>query len=441
MAMLSSRPILWDIYEEHLGEAAWLWGEWEQSLDSPLYSIADVAIGPEERLLAHLDGLVLGGAPVAQKLLLPALTSDDLGQVAAAAWALVQAEDADHQDAVVEALGTAPAPVQAAIGRALWLSPAADISRLLPLWSDGPPPLRALIFDVFGPREPQWVRERLDPMFRSGQPPLVAAALRAVRRIRDREFTDPVRFALQYPHPEVHQEILTTGLALGLKETWGLCRTIAAAPGPNRRLALGLLAISPDPKDRDFVRSLAANSGAGRDAVWAMGFCADVKAVDGLLQAMSNPETAKIAGEGFTAITGVPLVGALTKPGKTVGPEVEEVGLDDPPPVVRADDYLLRAQPGGRGEMVGQGAQRLPPGDPLHPRAAPPDGRAAAGPDDGGDLAARSAVDRADHLAGECPARGAQGLGQEPALRQLAQIPKPVMVDRKMAAMHQQTLK
>ena len=162
MAMPSSRPILWDIYEEHLSEAAWLWGEWEQSLDSPLYSIADVAIGPEERLLAHLDGLVLGGAPVAQKLLLPALASEDLGEVAAAAWALAQAEDADHQDAVVEALAAAPPPVQAAIGRALWLSPAADISRLLPLWNDGSPALRALILDVFGPREPQWVRERLD---------------------------------------------------------------------------------------------------------------------------------------------------------------------------------------------------------------------------------------------------------------------------------------
>ena len=38
------RPILWDIYEEHFSEAAWLWGEWEQSLDSPLYSLGDVAI-------------------------------------------------------------------------------------------------------------------------------------------------------------------------------------------------------------------------------------------------------------------------------------------------------------------------------------------------------------------------------------------------------------
>jgi hypothetical protein len=30
---LPARPILWSIFEEHLSEAAWLWGEWEQSLD------------------------------------------------------------------------------------------------------------------------------------------------------------------------------------------------------------------------------------------------------------------------------------------------------------------------------------------------------------------------------------------------------------------------
>ena len=438
--MPSSRPILWDIYEEHLSEAAWLWGEWEQSLDSPLYSIADVAIGPEERLRAHLDGLVLGGAPVAQKLLLPALANEDLGEVAAAAWALAQAEGADHQDAVVEALAAAPPPVQAAIGRALWLSPAADISRLLPLWNDGSPPLRALIFDVFGPREPQWVRERLDPMFRSGQPPLVAAALRAVRRIRDRDFTDPVRFALQYPHPEVHQEILTTGLALGLKETWGLCRTIAAAPGPNRRLALGLLAISPDPKDRDFVRSLAADSGAGRDAVWAMGFCADVKAVDGLIQAMSNPETAKIAGESFTGITGVPLVGALTKPGETVGPEVEEVGLDDPPPVVRADDYLPEPNPEAVAKWWDKERNRYHPviryiqGQPRQTDALRPALTTAA-------TWRREVLSTELTISLVSAPRLELGDWARNQIRQLAQIPKPVMVDRKMAAMHQQTLK
>jgi uncharacterized protein (TIGR02270 family) len=437
---LPARPILWSIFEEHLSEAAWLWGEWEQSLDSPLYAITDVAIGPEERLLAHLDGLVLGGAPVARKLLLPLLGSEDQGEVAAAAWALLQAEDADHQDAVVAALGQAPPPAQAAIGRAIWLSPAADISRLLPLWNDGSPAVQAMILDLFAPREPQWVRERLDPALRSGQPSLVAAALRAVRRARDREFGDHVRFALADPRPEVQREVMPTGLALGLKETWSLCRAVAAAPGENCRLALGLLAIGPDPKDRDYVRGRAADPEAGRHAIWALGFCADVKAVDALVEAMANPEIAKLAGEAFTAITGVALAGPLATPGETAGPDVEEVSLDAPPPVVRPEDHL----PEPRVEAVAKWWKGERPryhpvvryihGQPRNTEALRP-------------ALASVATWRREVLATEltislvsAPRVELRDFARN-QLRQLAQMPKPVLVDRKLLAMHQQTLR
>src|SRR5437660_61433 len=130
MPTAGARPIPWDIYEEHLSEAGWLWGEWERAMDSAIYALADVVVGPEERLAAHLDGLVLGGGRVAQKLLLPALAGDDADLCAAAAWALVQSEDGDHQEAVVDALAKAEPPVRAAVARALLRSPKLDISRV-----------------------------------------------------------------------------------------------------------------------------------------------------------------------------------------------------------------------------------------------------------------------------------------------------------------------
>jgi uncharacterized protein (TIGR02270 family) len=435
-----TRPILWDIYEEHLGEAAWLWGEWEQALDSALYAVGDVAIGPEERLLAHLDGLVLGGQRVAQKLLLPALGNDDLGLVAAATWALVQAEDADHQDAVVEALAAAPPPAQAAMGRALWLAPRADISRLLPLWNDGSPTLRAMIVDIFSPREPLWVRERLDSAFRSGHPTLIAAALRAVRRTRDREFVEHVRFALQYQQPEILRESLVTGLSLQMKDTWAACRAAAGAPGDDCRLALGLLAISPDLKDRDLVRGRAADAAVARHALWALGFCADVKAVDFLVQAMAKPEHARVAGESFTAITGVPLAGTLVKPGETVGPEVEEVKDDDPPPVVRSEDYLPEPRVEAVVKLWEKERARYHPvvryvgGLPRNTEALRP-------------TLTTAATWRRQVLATEL----ALSLVNPPQvelrdwaknqLGQLAQLAKPKADDRKLLAMHAQTLK
>jgi uncharacterized protein (TIGR02270 family) len=340
------RPIPWDIYEEHLSESAWLWQEWEQALDSPLYALGDVVVGPEERLHAHLDGLVLGGARVAEKLLLPALGKEEPGEISAAAWALVQAEDADHQDAVIKALASAEPPVQQAIARALSLCPRLDLSRLVQHWSGGAGPLRALILDGFGPREPAWVREHLDQALRSGQAPLVAAGLRAVRRLRERTYLDHVQLALQSEDAEVRREAISAGLVLGAKAAWIACRSIAATPGPGPivRFTLGVLGSSPDPNDRAFVRGKIADAEAGQHAIWASGFAGDVEAADLIVQAMADEEKAPLAGEALAAITDVAIAGALAKPGETEGPEKEEVAEDAPPPEVRPEDHLPMPQ-------------------------------------------------------------------------------------------------
>src|SRR5262245_29573732 len=79
----------WDILEEHLDEAEFLWGMWEHALRAPNYDLDEVARGPEERLLAHLDGLVAGGPAVAPRLLVPALDAREPHRVAAAAAALL----------------------------------------------------------------------------------------------------------------------------------------------------------------------------------------------------------------------------------------------------------------------------------------------------------------------------------------------------------------
>jgi uncharacterized protein (TIGR02270 family) len=337
MPAVLARPILWDIYQEHLDEAAWLWGEWESSLDSAVYSIVDVAVGPEERLLAHLDGLLLGGSPVAEKLLVPALGGEDPGLVAAAAWALVQAEGADYQDKVVEALA-AGGPSAPAIGRALMLSPRADISRLIPLWEGATPALRALILDTFAPREPDWVRQRVQAALLSGKLALVSAGLRAVRSFRDEVFKDHVQLSMQLDDPAGFRAALSAGLCLGLPITWDVCRMAADGQGDACRFPLALLASSPDPNDRALVRAKVADPEVAVNALWALGFSGDVEAADLLVASLDK--AGPVAGEALSAITGLVVEGPLRKPGETHGPDEDEVGLDDPAPVVRPEDAL-----------------------------------------------------------------------------------------------------
>jgi len=190
--MPAPKQLLWDIFEEHLDEAAFLWGQWERALDAANYTLAEVASGPEARLLAHLDALVLGGPEVAEELLLPALAGEEPGLVAAAAWALVQAEPAaheggvDHQDAVIAALVGGGPPASAAIARALRLSPRADLGRIARLWREGAPAARAVAFDLIAPNEPAWAREQFEPVLGGADAPARASALRALRRAPDR---------------------------------------------------------------------------------------------------------------------------------------------------------------------------------------------------------------------------------------------------------------
>src|ERR1700684_3963407 len=135
MKAARQRPILWDLYEEHLSEAVFLWETWEASLQAANYGLYDVVVGPEARLAAHLAALVLGGRAGAEKLLLPALGGDGADLVSPVAWALLQAEDGDYFDAVLGALAGAEPPKAAAIARAMALSRhPAIVQRLSAFW-------------------------------------------------------------------------------------------------------------------------------------------------------------------------------------------------------------------------------------------------------------------------------------------------------------------
>ncbi|HXI56147.1 MAG TPA: TIGR02270 family protein [Polyangia bacterium] len=340
MTTADGRPIPWDIYEEHLDEAGWLWGAWERAMDSAIHTLGDVIDGPEERLAAHLDGLVLGGRRVAERLLLPALEGDDANLSAAAAWALVQGEDADHQDAVVDALVAAPPPARLAMARALVLSPRIDISRVARLWHVGPPALRPMILGIFGRREPDWVRAQVEAAFRDGEPTLVAAAWRAVRTVPDPQALSYLDESLRSAEPAVRAEALITGVALGSRAAWEACREAAMAADDGCRVPLALLAVSPHAQDRGRVRARVDEPSIRAHALWALGFAGEVEDGDRLVEMIGDPQAAPVAGEALSTMTGIAIDGPFVVRAETRGPQGDEVGDDDPPPVVRQEDHL-----------------------------------------------------------------------------------------------------
>src|SRR3990172_2746207 len=99
--------MLRDIVEEHLGEGAFLWTQWERALVSPRCALAEVAAGPEERLVAHLDGISLASAEELQQLLGRSLGKKAPGTVFIAALALLGAQGTGATDEMERSLAAA----------------------------------------------------------------------------------------------------------------------------------------------------------------------------------------------------------------------------------------------------------------------------------------------------------------------------------------------
>jgi len=345
-----ARPILWDIYEEHLDEAAFLWGQWERAMDAAHYTLDEVIDGPEERLRAHLDGLVLGGKPVAEKLLIPALADDDEGKVTTAAWALLQAEDADHLDLVFGALSRAEKKEpRMALARAFELAERPDlVARLAPQLEASPPAVQAMIVNVLSAglapappgQSPAWPFP-IDTFLQSRQQELLIAALRALCRAPDPVQAHLVERALASPYVAIRDVAIEAGLLMGLRAARTACSKLVSRNASGARLPLGVLASGGEPIDvAALIRKLDVES-MRRDALWALGFAGTVQAAEAVLAWIADDKVDKVAGEAFATITGVRIAGPLAQigqPDNSAPPEVED---DDAPiPVVLPEDSL-----------------------------------------------------------------------------------------------------
>jgi uncharacterized protein (TIGR02270 family) len=341
----TKRPIPWELHQAHLDEGAFLWEQWELSLEAANYTLGEVAVGPEERLLAHLDALVLGGAPVAKKLLVPALADPALARPAA--WALLAAEDADHFDQVLGALASAEPPLTNLLARAMALSShPAVTARVGALWVHAEAPLRALLLSVMETRDLAWAAAQLGQTLTTSEPALLLPSLRLLRRsgLRDPAFANYLEYAMASPDPAVRAEAAACGVLLGSRSAWDTCRREVMTPASGR-LPMALLALSPQPHDRQLLHERLRDPATRRPALWALGFAGDLEAADATLAYLADEALGPLAADSFCAITGLVIDGSFRAAGVTKGPDTEEVGEDDPPPEVRPEDFLPAPNP------------------------------------------------------------------------------------------------
>jgi uncharacterized protein (TIGR02270 family) len=319
--------INWEHYEEHLDEATFLWSQWEHSLVAPDHVLSEV-LSDEERLLARLDALRLGGAPLAERLLVPALEADEAERVSSAAHVLLTEEvPSGGSETVLAALETAEPPALAAMRRALEvLEPRALPSWVPTLLEQEAPALQALALEVLrvhgmdpGPELPRLLRHE--------DSQVMAAALRACGRFRHRPDPEVLSRALASPWPEVRNAALEAGLIQGQRATWAASQKAVEERASQLRLPALLLSLGGGEQDLERVRRLLATPEHRPDALWALGFSGRVSAAEACLEWLGHKAVGPLAAEAFCAITGLRLEGHFAS--NVHAPDTEEDDLDE----------------------------------------------------------------------------------------------------------------
>ncbi|MFO0590734.1 MAG: TIGR02270 family protein [Polyangiaceae bacterium] len=307
--------VFWDVIEEHLDEAEFLWAQWERALGAHDDTLGGVEERIEERLFANVDGLVSGGEPVREKVLLPALEEAEGPARIAAAFALATSGPAEARARVIAKLGDPKA--RGDVERALGLATADGLTAALVAALHGDAvDLRSGALSVLAFRGEV---PPLAPVLASDPDDVVIATLRSAALTGDRAQAALAKDALGAAAPEVRAAAIEAGLTLGLPEAWSACRKLvegASAETPIEHLSrpLAWIAMGGDARDVEllvFALGLGPHRAA---ALHALGISGRAAAAEACLKWLDDRDSAPLAGDAFVAITGMPLDPSMSAP-------------------------------------------------------------------------------------------------------------------------------
>lgn len=300
--------VIWDIMQEHLDEAEFLVEMWSNCVDSPKFNFTKLKLGPEQRLLAHLDALRVGGPAVVERLLLPVLAepNDDEFRTAAASLAILHGAGLDACEQLLASFEIAETTGHRGLIRALSLSSrdglvpwlGRDLDRLAP-------PLLASRLRILAAHRVN-AGQRLIAWLGAGDLELRRAAAELARHTGAPTALHLLHPLMDDPDHDLRWAAIESGLIRGQMPAWLALAHEALTPrNPARqREAMGWLAMLGDASIHQ--RLLAALRTAPTPAlVWAAGLSGRPQAVDCALELLDDPRLARLAGEVVSAIAGL----------------------------------------------------------------------------------------------------------------------------------------
>lgn len=339
--------ILWDMVEEHLDEAEFLWLLWERGLDSPCLTVSELASGTEARLFAHMEGLVLAAPAVIERLLLPALRDHQRDRAAAASWAWLSTGDSRALPTLCgPILRDCAPPERRGVVRALGLWDGGDFRSLLePALSCSNGALQAAALTIMvahgwspGPIIAELAESRDNEVVMACVELAVPAAMTAALtgELEERGFELALRAGLMRRMPRVWTA------ALARLERRGAAAAVGALGG--EREVSALMAALGDPRRR-------------ASALFGLGFTGRRTAADACAAWIDDSVCGALAADAFAAITGFEL-----EPARVERARAEEEVEEEEIPEEDVDAGLVWVDPGTLREWWKAERRRFDPG-------------------------------------------------------------------------------
>ncbi len=327
--------VLWDVVEEHLAEAEFLVEQLERAFDSPTLTLKALEKGIEPRLLAHVDGLVVGGGPVYERLLKPVLDGPDPDQATLVTAAGLVAVESGRLDDLRPALGHAAVEVRVAMVNACSLAADARLDawvlRRLPGVMEAME--RASLLRIAARRGLKL--STLLEWLQGDDPRLVMAAAEAARHADPQRHLAVTEHLLDHEDEGVREAALIAALAWGSRRAMSVCQKLALAGEAPRALPMALYAALGGPEQHERLARKLTVPAHRRSALFALGFSGNPEQLPALLQHLSgaDPVAAKIAAQAISTITGIDLMDdAFAAKPAGPPPQVQELppAKDDP---------------------------------------------------------------------------------------------------------------
>lgn len=296
--------MLLDVLEDHFDEASFLWQKRAGALTSWVWHKPELR-RLEGRLLAHLDGLVIGGE-MAWELMLPALAKGKESEVAVVAWSTLERDVEAAMNRLFLAMCNAPPAVFRGARDALRLSTNPRLTDLVGGWLEAVHwSLRALSVDALGFRGTALAPEAVGALLADHAPAVVAAAATAAGRLGLKVLVPRLERLFAHEDADVRGQALWSAMLLGSAAAKERCRACIDGRQPEASVALQLLGRLGDMEDFERLRGALEQPDLVRPALCALGSFGHAAAVPQLVRLCQESVHAGLAAVAVQRICGV----------------------------------------------------------------------------------------------------------------------------------------